>query len=97
MYASTDELRSSGHSLGNNVRERERERDGKSWNELFGGSLRILLVRNDQETVQLWFDDFFNREKKQSWNSLCFIHVDFQQRHYCQEEPYMIAFPHCVK
>lgn len=59
-------------------RKRERERDGKK-ERIVRGSLRILLVRNDQETVQLWFDDFFNREKKQSWNSLCFIHVDFQQ------------------
>lgn len=40
-------------------RKRERERDGKK-ERIVRGSLRILLVRNDQETVQLWFDDFFN-------------------------------------
>ena len=47
------------------MREKEREReDGKNWNELFGGVIEEL--RNDEETVQLWFDDFFNREKNRA-------------------------------
>lgn len=46
--------------------ERERERGWKKLEWIIWGVIEELLVRNDEETVQLWFDDFFNREKNRA-------------------------------
>lgn len=85
MWASTDELRSSGHNLGNKERRRVENRPEKQRTESSDGSPgtgeegHVMLV-----------------ERRAELEGFCYSSGP-ERTDYSQPEPYMIAFPQCVK